>query len=332
MMNVGRDGYRVRVDVVVSGVAILMVAGALHGAASTHLGTLTTDPSAGLAAASFTPARATPVPGGSRMVVGGPVATAATVTGTASALTLAKRLPVKGRAPRTGYSRARFGPAWFDADHNGCDTRHDMLRRDLVKRVAKAGTGGCVTASGDLSDPYTGSVLHLRPGRPDGIDVDHVVSLGDAWQTGARSWSAQRRLTFANDPLNLLATSATANRSKGDSDAASWLPPRRSYRCAFVARQTAVKTKYHLWATSAERAALVKVLTGCPTLKAPSGGLPLAPDSSSSGAAPSAGTVTGVVHAGAYCSQHGWFGHTATHLRMRCTTSATDSRYRWRRA
>ena len=334
----GTDGgrFRLRVDVVVSGAAVLLVAGALHAAVGTELSA----PVAGSAAAAATDASSgtgtgpqLTVPGGGQPVRFGRVALQApSVPGATSALTTARRLPVKGRAPRTGYSRARFGPAWFDADRNGCDTRNDLLRRDLTRRVAKPGTNGCVTISGDLTDPYTGVALHVRSGRTAVVDVDHVVSLSDAWQTGARAWTAERRLTFANDPLNLLVTSPAANRQKGDSDAASWLPPRRSYRCVFAARQTAVKTKYHLWATSAEQAALVRVLTGCPTLKAPSGGLPLVPDASPSGAAPSAGTVAGVVHAGAYCSQRGWFGRTATHVRMRCATSATDTRYRWRRA
>ena len=331
----GTDGgrFRLRLDVVVSGAAVLLVAGALHAAA----GPVASDPGAGTAdgqvaaAPSGSGPQLTGPAGGQSVRFGqvalhAPTVPAGTSASAASALTAARRLPVKGRAPRTGYSRARFGPAWSDADRNGCDTRNDLLRRDLTHRVAKPGTNGCVTTSADLTDPYTGVVLHVRSGRTAVVDVDHVVSLSDAWQTGARAWTADRRLTFANDPLNLLVTSPAANRQKADSDAASWLPSRRSYRCAFAARQAAVKTKYHLWATAAERAALVRVLTTCPGLRAPSGGLPL----TTAPPAPS-GTVVGVVTPGAFCSAHGWYGWTKAHVRMRCTTSSTDTRYRWRR-
>ena len=91
----------------------------------------------------------------------------------------------------------------------------------------------------------------------------------DAWQKGAAQWPAGKRLAFANDPLNLLAVDAGTNRSKGDGDAATWLPPNKSYRCAYVARQVAVKAKYGLWVTAAERDAMVRVLSTCPGMRLP---------------------------------------------------------------
>jgi hypothetical protein len=178
----------------------------------------------------------------------------------------------------TGYSRDQFGQAWYDYDRNGCDTRNDILRRDLKNIQIKAGTRGCKVLSGDSApDPYTGQNIHFVYGGASEIDIDHVVALGDAWQTGAQQWSADKRLQLANDPLNLLAASASANRQKGEADTASWLPSNKAYRCAYVARQVAVKKTYGLWVTSAERDAMMRVLTSCPLQAVPVGGtIPLA--------------------------------------------------------
>jgi hypothetical protein len=183
-----------------------------------------------------------------------------------SALAALRRLPVKGRAPMTGYSRAQFGRAWEDVDHNGCDTRNDILRRDLRQVVLKPGTHGCVVLRGVLVDPYTGATVDFVRGVATSrlVQIDHVVALGDAWQKGAQPLSPARRTAFANDPLNLLAVTGKVNDDKGDGDAATWLPPRRSFRCSYVARQVAVKTAYHLWVTAAERDAMARVLATCP--------------------------------------------------------------------
>ena len=95
------------------------------------------------------------------------------------------------------------------------------------------------------------------------MQIDHVVALSDAWQKGAQQLSMAMREQLANDPLELLAVDGPANQAKGDGDAATWLPPNKPYRCAYVARQIAVKQKYHLWVTSAERDAMQKILSGC---------------------------------------------------------------------
>lgn len=183
-----------------------------------------------------------------------------------TALAALAGLPVKGRAPRTGYARGRFGPAWSDTDRNGCDTRNDVLRRDLAAYTVKNGTHGCVVLRGTLHDPYTGGTVVFVRGRATSgrVQVDHVVALSDAWQKGAQQLSAARRTAFANDPLNLLAVDGGVNQGKGDGDAATWLPPRRSFRCAYVARQVEVKQRYGLWVTAAEREAVRRVLGACP--------------------------------------------------------------------
>jgi hypothetical protein len=205
------------------------------------------------------------------LVVAGSTAGAATRVSGRTALSQVDRLVVKGRGPMTGYSRAQFGPAWADVNRNGCDTRVDILRRDLQQTTVRPGTGGCVITSGRMVDPYTGMTLHYVRGHSD-VDIDHVVALGDAWQMGAARWTAERREALANDPLNLLAVDDVANRQKGDADAASWLPPRTAFRCDYVARQVAVKLKYGLAATSSERVAMHRVLDACPRLPLPAAG------------------------------------------------------------
>lgn len=171
-------------------------------------------------------------------------------------------LEVKGRAPKTGYDRALFGQAWQDVDRNGCDTRNDILRRDLTDLVVKAGTNGCVALSGTLVDPFSGAVIDFARGGSQ-VQIDHVVPLMDAWQKGAQAWDAEKRARFANDPANLLAVSTKLNSQKSDGDAATWLPPNKAFRCDYVARQATVKHAYGLWTTQAERDAMVRVLSSC---------------------------------------------------------------------
>jgi hypothetical protein len=179
-------------------------------------------------------------------------------------------LRVKGRGPKTGYSREQFGSAWADVDRNGCDTRDDVLNRDLVAKGWRPATHGCVVVAGVLHDPYTGHRLVFAKADAAAVQIDHVVSLSDAWQKGAAQWDGTRRREFANDPLNLLAVDGPTNASKGDGDTATWLPPQRSYRCRFVARQVAVKGKWQLSVTAAERDAMARVLSRCPEQRVPS--------------------------------------------------------------
>lgn len=189
-----------------------------------------------------------------------------------AALAAVEELPVKGRAPKTGYEREKFGSPWADTDSNGCRTRDDILKRDLEQ--VKFTDGTCKVSYGVLaSDPYSGKEIVFRRGHSQ-IDIDHVVALSDAWQKGAKYWDASKRIALANDPLNLLAVDAGTNRAKGDGDTATWLPPNKAYRCQYVARQVAVKKKYELWVTAAEKAAMKRVLSTCPDQKLPSGGTP----------------------------------------------------------
>jgi hypothetical protein len=193
--------------------------------------------------------------------------------GAGTALAVMAGLSVKGRAPQTGYDRDQFGQAWLDTNRNGCDTRSDILVRDLTSLTVAPGTNGCRVEAGTLADPYTGMTIHYVRGN-DTVDIDHVVALSNAWQSGAFRWDIRKRAAFANDPINLLAVEAMANRQKGDGDTATWLPPNKSYRCAYAARQVSVKAKYGLWLTPQERDAMARILTACPHQPARTGGAP----------------------------------------------------------
>ena len=186
---------------------------------------------------------------------------------TTDALTALNKLEVKGRAPKTGYTRSQF-PHWSDPDRNGCDARNDILKRDLTNITYKSGTRDCKVIAGQLLDPFSGKVITFSTTKVV-IDIDHVVALSNAWQTGAAYFDKNTRLLIANDPINLLAVDAKLNRQKGDSDAATWLPPNKSFRCEYVARQVAVKAKYKLWVTEPEKVAITKILSNCVDQKLP---------------------------------------------------------------
>jgi hypothetical protein len=180
----------------------------------------------------------------------------------AEAQLLLGTLPVKGRAPKTGYDREeQFGSAWQDVDANGCDTRNDILQRDLTQVELR---DACIVERGLLDDPYSGERIAFVRG-PDSADVqiDHVVALSNAWQTGAQQLSYQERVSFANDPLGLLAVDGGLNQQKGAGDAATWLPPNRSFRCEYVAIQVLVKDRWQLWVTPPEFAAIDRILADC---------------------------------------------------------------------
>lgn len=194
------------------------------------------------------------------------------------AMTALSGLSVAEATGADTYDRTAFGAAWTDTDRNGCDTRNDVLRRDLTGAVFKPGTQDCVVVSGTLLDPYTGGTVRFVRGQ-DLVEVDHVVPLADAWRTGASTWPYAKLLAFANDPLELLAVDAASNTAKSDNDAAGWLPQHDA--CGYAARQVAVKAKYGLAVTAEEKDALTAVLMECPGQRLPTGGQPtLAPNRS----------------------------------------------------
>ena len=194
-----------------------------------------------------------------------PPATPASPTYDTARATLA-RLPVKGWDRNTDFVRYRFGQVWSDDvnvefGHNGCNTRDDVLRRDLADLIVRPGT--CYAQSGVLHDPYTGQTIPFTrgPTTSEAVQIDHLVSLSDAWYKGAREWDDQRRR--ANDPRNLLAVGGQANFDKAFRDATAWLPPNEGFRCEFVAKQIDVKAAYGLWLSNNEKRAMQDVLARC---------------------------------------------------------------------
>ena len=219
---------------------------------------------------------AAPAPGASTTSATDPPSTSPTPSAEGSE-TLAMALPaqryidllatleVKGRAPSTGYDRLNFGEAWLDVDGNGCDTRNDILRRDLDALAFRSGTGACIVESGRLDDPYTGTMIQFERGSETSaqVQIDHVVPLADAWVKGARQWTDAKREAFANDPRNLLAVDGTANQQKGAGDAATWLPANRKFWCDYAADIVVVKAAYGVWTTQAENERLDQLLHNC---------------------------------------------------------------------
>jgi len=182
-------------------------------------------------------------------------------------------LQVRAKGSMAGYTRTAFGPAWSDDTsdpdgHNSCLTRNDILARDLTQVTYRS--GHCTVATGTLRDPYTGKTIHfVRGPKSAAVEIDHVVPLADAWVVGAAQMTAVQREDLAEDPLELLAVDGATNEAKGDDDASQWLPPATGYDCPYVARQIAVKSKYHLWITAAEKTAMQKILVACPNQKLP---------------------------------------------------------------
>ncbi|MFL4472826.1 HNH endonuclease family protein [Paeniglutamicibacter sp. MACA_103] len=248
------------------------------------------------------------------------------------AVTVLNTLPVKGKAPATGYDRnKKFGNGWKDFNGNKCDERQDTLKRDL-SAVKYKDAKKCQLASGVLADAYTGTRIKWKV-NSGSVDIDHVVALKNAWVSGGQQLSQDQRQGLANDPLNLMASQASANRSKGDANAAEWLPTNKSFRCQYVATQISVKKKYALSVTAAEKNAMKRVLTSCPKQKSaevtPLKPLAKAPTKKPSATAPKPKQVS----PGAYCAkaEEGAKGIGKKNGKSyTCKSGKSDTRLRWR--
>ena len=177
------------------------------------------------------------------------------------AIDVLERLEVKGRAPKTNYSREEFYGSWPTVD--GCNLRQKIIKREFGDSAV---LDGCNVVAGEFDEAYTGEqkVFKTKEEISKGIQIDHVVALSDAWQKGAQYMDKAVRYEMATDPLNLLAVDAKANQGKSDGDAATWLPKNKKFRCQYVARQVSVKYKYKLWVTEAEKNAIHDILMTCP--------------------------------------------------------------------
>lgn len=208
-------------------------------------------------------------------------------------------LPIRERAPKNGYDRSQFGQAWTDnvtieGGHNGCDTRNDILKRDLVYITTDPMSRDCTVLSGTLDDAYTGKTIRFVRGvdTSSAVQIDHVVALSDAWQKGAQQLDDATRRNLANDPRNLQAVDGPANQGKSDSDASEWLPPNLAYRCTYVTRQIEVKAAYGLWVTQSEHDAMARELANCGAPGSAAPGTESAPvDVAPAGAVPPSGDV-----------------------------------------
>ena len=189
---------------------------------------------------------------------------------TRDALTVLDTLDVEPLASHKGYDREQFGERWVDVDGNGCNTRNDILGRDLTDIQYTSRKYKCIVKSGKLSDPYSGEQIHFKRSDSEAVQIDHIVALFNAWRTGAQEMSELDRIALANDPYNLIAVDGDANYEKSDGDASEWLPADKDFRCEYMARQIGVKARYNLWVTKQEKKVLRSTITKeCPGLTLP---------------------------------------------------------------
>ena len=174
-------------------------------------------------------------------------------------------LPADARERHPRYDRDAFGPAWADADGNGCDQRDDVLVRDLAVVARSASDDGCTVTAGHLEDAYTGRSIDFTrgPRTSAAVQVDHLVPLSWAWQHGAWAWSDARRERLATDLDELQAVDGPANQEKSDQGPATWLPPAAAYRCVYVTRFAFVVGRYGLEIDEEDRDAIDGVLAAC---------------------------------------------------------------------
>jgi hypothetical protein len=170
------------------------------------------------------------------------------------------------------YRRDAFGDSWSDDNsapggHNGCDTRNDILERDLVdKSYVPIKRCPTAVATGLLHDPYTNAEVAFTRGEKTGaaVQIDHIVPLALAWDLGARFWTDDLRLRFANDPANLIAVDGPTNQDKGDGEPATWMPPNRAFHCQYAMQFIAVLRGYALPVDAPSAVALRQAASTCP--------------------------------------------------------------------
>lgn len=195
----------------------------------------------------------------------GPTVTSPPAPGTETALAQLAGLEVVSGYADAPYDRDRFGQRWADVDRNGCDTRNDILGRDLQEPVFKAGTNECKVLGGILTDPYDGGHVDFVSGADTSVlvQIDHVVALAWAWHHGAEHWTDDERTAFANDPRNLVAASERMNQEKSAFGPSEWLPPVAEFRCGYIESVVEVLVAYDLGINADDKAAAQAVLERC---------------------------------------------------------------------
>jgi hypothetical protein len=280
---------------------------------------------------------------------------------TTSASSLLAALTVRAESGTGSYARSAFAE-WVDADQNSCDTREEVLIAESKFKVTLASS--CRITKGKWVSWYDGRTWTQTAN----LDIDHMVPLKEAWESGARGWGRRSRAAFAND-LGLAATlnaiTDNLNSSKQDRDPAGWMPPRA--HCKYAMQWVAVKYRWNLSVDVAEHAKLASVLRGgcgesrltVPTRAMGATTTPTSPAPSDTSTATAAATpvptstspstptytpsptytVTPApqptyqgVTPGAFCGDHYAYGYTSAGTLMHCVTTATDTRFRWRAA
>ncbi|MFE9381241.1 HNH endonuclease family protein [Streptomyces sp. NPDC006855] len=176
-------------------------------------------------------------------------------------LTLAdaiKKIPV-AEEKRVGYERDSF-KHWVDEDSDGCPTRQEVL---IAEAVTTPEQGARCTLSGGSWLSYYDEAEVTDAKR---LDIDHMVPLAEAWDSGAYDWTPERREAYANDlsaARSLVAVTAKTNRSKADRDPAAWMPPAASATCTYLVDWTATKLRWNLSADQAEQTALLELAEPC---------------------------------------------------------------------
>lgn len=179
---------------------------------------------------------------------------------------------IPARVRGNDYRRDAFGDSWTDdttapGGHNGCDTRNDILDRDLIDKTYVA-ISRCPTAvaTGKLFDPYTNAAVAFTRGNQTGasVQIDHLVPLALAWDLGARHWTDDMRVRFANDPANLLAVSGGANQDKGDKQPSLWMPPNAAFHCQYAVQYIEVLRGYRLPVDAPSAPVLREAARTCP--------------------------------------------------------------------
>jgi hypothetical protein len=163
---------------------------------------------------------------------------------------------------RAGYVRTKF-KHWVGVG-NGCDSRKAVIISEAI--VKPTVEKGCVIKGGEWLSIYD-NVKVTDAGK---LDVDHMVPLAEAWDSGASAWDAAKREMYANDqtdPRHLIAVTGASNRSKSDQDPADWVPTNKAYVCEYLDNWVSIKVRWNLAVDKKEKDFILTNLKSCKSVK-----------------------------------------------------------------
>jgi len=257
----------------------------------------------------------------------------ATAGGKVDALAVANRLVVANEYP-SGYERDYFRH-WVTVDAAGCSAREHVLKQESI--TLPQVDSPCYVVAGDWYSAYDGITLSDRAE----VDIDHMVPLKEAWDSGAWRWDAATRERYANDVADrrsLIAVTGSSNGSKSDNDPSQWMPSVSSYRCKYLGDWVAVKARWNLTMDSSESGYVKKQLrTNCAGLKiakikkASIGFGPLPSPTTTSSSGNSGDYVATEVQAGWFCKtdHRGQYGLASNGRRVQCADSGSGWRWKY---